>query len=108
MGEVRLSQRLTESPACLVLEEGDLSPSVVEMLRQAGQDVPATKPVLELNPSHALLEKLVAVCDADAADPRLGEFAELLYGQALLAEGQPLPDPTAFSRRLAELMVEAL
>jgi len=106
--EVRLSQRLTSSAACLVLEEGEMSPRVADMLRQAGQDVPDVKPILELNAKHPLLPKLQEVFEKDAKDPQLAEYAELLFGQALLAEGGSLDDPGRFSRRLADLMVRAL
>ena len=72
------------------------------------QQVPDAKPILEINPEHPLLAKLKAVCDADAKDSRLAEFASLLYGQAMLAEGGQLKDPAAFSRRIAALMLESL
>jgi molecular chaperone HtpG len=104
--DVRLSSRLTESPACLVGDAGDLSPQMQELLRRAGQDVPKVKRVLELNPAHPIVTKLRQVHAVDANDPRLALYAELLYGQALLAEGGPLPDPAAFSRRLTELMLQ--
>jgi len=106
--EVRLSHRLTASPACLVIEVGELSPHLAAMLRQAGQDVPETKPILEVNAGHPLLEKLRNLCERNADDSQIAEFAELLYGQALLAEGGRLPDPAAFSRRVADLMTRAL
>jgi len=106
--EVRLSRRLTRSPACLVLEEGALSPQMEEMLRQAGHEVPRTRRILEVNPHHPLLERLRERCERDRDDPRLAEAAELLLGQALLAEGGRLPDPAAFGRRLADWMLEAL
>ena len=106
--EVRISNRLTSSPACLVVDEGDLSPQISELLRRSGQQVPDAKPILEINPAHPLLAKLKAVCDEDATDSRLSDFAMLLYGQAMLAEGGQLEDPAAFSRRIAELMLEAL
>jgi molecular chaperone HtpG len=105
--DVRLSGRLTESPACLVGEAGDLSPHLEELLRRSGQDVPKVKRVLELNPAHPLVTGLLAFHAAHPADERFARYAELLYGQALLAEGGTLPDPAAFSRRLAELLVEA-
>ena len=104
MKDVRLSARLTASPACLVGDAGDLSPHLRELLRRAGQDVPKAKRVLELNPEHPITARLREFHAHDKADPRLALYAELLYGQALLAEGAPLPDPAAFSRRLAELM----
>jgi len=106
--EVRLSQRLTSSAACLVLEEGEMSPRIVEMMRQAGQDVPDVKPILELNAKHPLLPKLQELYEKDAADPKLAEYAALLYGQAVLAEGGTLEDPGGFSRKLADLMLRAL
>ena len=106
--EVRVSNRLTSSPACLIVDKGDLSPQISEWLRRSGQKVPDVKPILEINPSHPLLAKLKAVCDADAKDPRLTDYATLLYGQAMLAEGGHLEDPAAFSRRIAELMLKAL
>jgi molecular chaperone HtpG len=106
--EVRLSNRLTNSPACLVLDEGDLSPQISELMRRSGQEVPETKPILEINPAHPLLEKLKGICEADRKDPRLADYATLLYGQALLAEGGRVDDPAGFSRRFADLMLKAL
>jgi molecular chaperone HtpG len=105
--DVRLSGRLTASPACLVGEAGDLSPHLEELLRRSGQDVPKVKRVLELNPTHPLVTRLQAFHAAHPADERFARYAELLHGQAILAEGGTLPDPAAFSRRLAELLVEA-
>jgi molecular chaperone HtpG len=105
--DVRLSERLTSSPACLVGEPGDLSAHVEELLRRSGREVPKVKRVLEVNPSHPLLTRLQAFHAAHAADERFRRYAELLLGQAILAEGGTLPDPAAFSRRLAELLVEA-
>jgi molecular chaperone HtpG len=70
--------------------------------------VPRTRPILELNPTHPLLAKLAQVIAADAKDPRIDEFAALLYGQAQLAEGGRLDDPAAFGRRITELMLKLL
>jgi molecular chaperone HtpG len=106
--EVRLSKRLTTSPACLVVEAGDIAPHIAEILRGAGQEVPKTRPILELNPSHSLLVRLNALFESDSSDPRVDEFAALLYGQAQLAEGGRLDDPAEFSRKLADLMLRAL
>jgi len=105
--DVRLSGRLTESPACLVGEAGDLSPQLEELLRRTGQPVPKVKRVLEVNPSHPLVARLQAFHAAHPGDERFRRYAELLLGQAVLAEGGALRDPAAFSRRLAELLVEA-
>ena len=105
--DVRLSERLTSSPACLVGEAGDLSPHLEELLRRSGREVPKAKRVLELNPTHPLVTRLQAFHAAHPADERFRRFAELLHGQAVLAEGGTLSDPAAFSRRLAELLVDA-
>jgi molecular chaperone HtpG len=106
--DVRLSARLTTSPACLVGEAADLSPQLEQLLRATGQDVPHAKRILELNPKHPLLEKLQKVYEADKDDPRLGDYAELLAGFALLAEGGQLPDASRFTQHLVDLMVKGL
>jgi len=105
--DVRLSERLTSSPACLVGEPGDLSAHIEDLLRRSGREVPKAKRVLEVNPVHPLLTRLQAFHAAHPADERFRRYAELLHGQAILAEGGTLPDPAAFSQRLAELLVEA-
>jgi molecular chaperone HtpG len=105
--DVRLSDRLTSSPACLVGEAGDLSAHVEELLRRSGREVPRARRVLEVNPGHPLLTRLAVFHASHPADERFRRYAELLLGQAILAEGGTLPDPAAFSRRLAELLVEA-
>jgi molecular chaperone HtpG len=106
--EVRLSSRLKQSPSCLVIDEGDLSPQLEAMLRQAGQEVPERKPILELNPDHAIMKKLQAIFEADGTDARLSEYAQLLFGQAVLAGGGQLADPAAFTRKLSGLMEKSL
>jgi molecular chaperone HtpG len=106
--DVRLSSRLVESPACLVGEAGDPSPQLRELLRRMGQELPAVKRTLEVNPVHPVVLKLKAICDRDKGDPALQEYAEVLYGQAILAEGGELPEPAAFSRRVSDLMARAL
>ncbi|MGH7388731.1 MAG: molecular chaperone HtpG [Candidatus Rokuibacteriota bacterium] len=105
--DVRLSGRLTSSPACLVGEAGDLGPHLEALLRRSGEDVPKVKRVLELNPAHPLVTRLQAFHAAHPGDARFTRYAEVLHGQALLAEGGTLPDPAAFSRLLADLLVEA-
>ena len=106
--DVRLSSRLISSPACLVGDEQDMSPHIAELLRRTGQEVPKVKRILELNPTHPLLPKLQALVDRDKNDPALAQYAELLYGQAILAEGGQLPDPAAFSQRIAELLLRVV
>jgi len=105
--EVRLSTRLTDSAAVLVSDEHELTPHLAKLLKQAGHEVPEGKRILEVNGDHAVLARLEALFAADGTDPRLGEYATLLYEQALLAEGTPLPDPVAFARRVVDLMVKA-
>ncbi len=106
--EVRLSGRLTSSPACLVADEHDLSPRVARMLEQLGQTPPPVKRILELNPGHPIVERLQRIFKESASDPRLELYGKLLLGQAHLAESGQLPDPAAFSKVLADLMVQAV
>ena len=106
--EIRLSSRLKASAACLVLEEGDLSPALEAMLRQAGQTIPVRKPILELNPGPPVIERLSARFDKDPADPRIADSARLLFGQAVLAEGGQLEDPSGFAELVNKLMAETL
>ena len=106
--EIRLSSRLKSSASCLVLEEGDLSPQLEAMLKQAGQAIPDRKPILELNPDHAVVEALGKRFEANPTDARIGKSAKLLLGQAILAEGGQLEDPTGFAELVNELMAETL
>ncbi len=106
--EVRLSSRLKSSPVCLVSDQGDMTPQMEALLRASGQEVPQVKRILEVNPDHEILTKLKAAYDSNADDPMVADMAEILYGQALLAEGLQPPDPGAFSRKLGELLVKAL
>ena len=106
--EVRITNRLTSSPACLVGEPNDMSPQMMEILRQMGQDVPKVKRILEVNPAHPSLQKLHVRFEKDKRDPVVREFAELLYGQALLAEGGQPIDPAGFGNKLAEVLERGL
>ena len=106
--EVRLSSRLTSSPVCLVSDEHDLTPRMQKMLEQLGQAAPKIKPILELNPTHPLIPKLQAIFTESKADPRLALYAQLLLGQAHLADSGQLPDPAAFSRALADVMLHGV
>jgi len=106
--EVRLSGRLTASPACLVIDAQDISPQMEKMMRMMGQETPAIKRILELNAGHPLLEKLNAFHSGNTTNEALKPYAELLYGQALLAEGGQAPDPAALSRHMADILLKAL
>lgn len=102
--EVRASNRLTESPVCLVGADGGMSLHLERMLKQHGQDPGMAIPrVLEINPKHALIKKL-----AEQSDDVLGETAFLLLDQARIVEGEAIPDPIAFSRRLSQAMERGL
>ena len=101
VAEVRLTHRLTSSPACLVTGEQDMSANLERILRSAGQHVPATKPVFELNPEHPLVARL----KAEDNEELFKDMAEILFDQALLAEGGQLDDPATFVRRLNELLL---
>ncbi|MBQ0937764.1 molecular chaperone HtpG [Ideonella paludis] len=95
--DVRVTTRLVDSPACVVVEEGDMSAHLARMLKQAGQDAPKAKPILEINAEHALVKRL----DGDA---RFDDLAHILFDQALLAEGGQLEDPAAYVRRVTALL----
>lgn len=100
--EVRVTSRLTDSPACLVVGEHDLGAQMRRILEQAGQEVPDSKPIFELNPGHPLVQKL----DKEADEDRFGDLVEVLFDQAHLAEGAQLDDPTAYIRKLNKLLLE--
>lgn len=102
--EVRLSSRLTESPACLITDVFEMTPALVQLYRASGQEVPSGKRILELNPTHPLVAGLRAAQAERADDPVVAETAELLYDAALLAEGGVPEDPARF----AELLVNRL
>jgi molecular chaperone HtpG len=101
VSEVRSSQRLTDSASCLVLGDQEMALHLQRLLEQAGQDVPDSRPVLELNPAHPLVEKL----KGEADEERFGELSLVLFEQALLSEGAVLEDPAAFVRRVNSLML---
>lgn len=98
--EVRVTHRLTDSPACLVTGEGDMSANLERLLKSAGQAAPTVKPTLEINPSHVLVTRL----NSEADEARFADWANLLFEQALLAEGGQLDDPASFVRRLNGLL----
>ena len=102
--QVRLSTRLTTSPACLVGAEHDYSPQLEKLLMKGKGGGPKQRRILELNPGHEIVTRLAARYEKDAGDPLVGDYAELIFGYATLAEGSELPDPARFNRLLAELM----
>ncbi|MEU4250462.1 molecular chaperone HtpG [Amycolatopsis sp. NPDC026612] len=106
--EVRLSSRLTTSPACIVGDTHDLTPTLEKMYRAMGQELPPIKRILELNPEHALVTGLREAHASRPEDAGLAETAELLYGMALLAEGGELADPSRFIKLLAGRLEKTL
>jgi len=99
--EVRVTHRLTDSPACLVAGQNDLSGNLERMLKAAGQKTPESKPTLEINPTHGLVERLKAEKD----DAKFNDLTHLLFDQALLAEGGQLNDPASFVKRMNSLLI---
>jgi len=101
VADVRVSSRLAESPCCLVASENALSPSMIRMMRAMKQDVPEEKRILEVNATHPLVEKAKGLDGNDFADA-----VELLFDQALIAEGSPVPNPSRFAKLLTALMMK--
>ncbi len=104
--DVRLSGRLKDSACCLVTEEGGLDPNMEKLLKAMGQTVPEVKRILEINPSHPLLDTMKAILEKEGRAPVLKDYAELLYNQALLLEGSRPKDPSAFVKAVSKLMVD--
>ncbi len=97
--DVRVSSRLVDSPACLVVGDGELSPQMVQMLKQMGQPVPDVKPTLEINPTHPLITKLENSAEFD-------DLAQVIFDQALLADGGQLDDPAGYLKRINKLLLK--
>jgi molecular chaperone HtpG len=102
VSEVRVSHRLTDSPAILAIGEQDLGLQMRQILEASGQKVPDSKPIFEFNPGHPLIEKL----DNEQSEDRFADFSHILFDQAALAAGDSLKDPAAYVRRLNKLLVE--
>jgi molecular chaperone HtpG len=106
--EVRFSPRLTESACCLVSDPNAMSAHMERLYRAMNQPLPSAKRIMELNPDHSLIGAMQKLYDQDAANPKLKGYAQLLLDQSLLAEGSPINDPLIFTKRVADLMTEAL
>ncbi len=100
--DVRVSHRLTSSPACIVLSEQDMALYMQHLMKQAGHDMPESKPVLEINPTHALVKRM----ENEQAEDRFEDWARILFDQAILAEGGQLEDPATFVNRLNQMINE--
>jgi molecular chaperone HtpG len=99
--DVRATTRLTDSPACIVLKEFDMALHMQRLMKQAGHEVPVSKPILEINPAHALVKKI----ETEQNEEQFNEWAGLLLDQAVLAEGGQLEDPATFVRRMNKLLL---
>ena len=105
--EVRFSGRLTESACCLVADENGISAHMERFFKAMNQAMPENKRILELNPSHPLIDRMQSMFDADKDSAVLKEYATLLFDQAILTEGGTIADPAGFARKMAMLMAEA-
>jgi molecular chaperone HtpG len=107
VSEVRVSNRLTDSPVCLVVPTGGLSAYMERLLKAHERNVPDTKRILEVNPDHGLVRSLRALHEKDPGSAQLVDFVEVLYDQALITEGSPVADPQRFARRMTKLLESA-
>ena len=98
---VRASRRLTDSPACLVADENDMGANLERIFQSMGQAAPERKPIMEINPDHPLIKQL------SPEHAQLGDWTAVLFDQAALAEGAPLPEPSAYVRRVNDLLTRA-
>jgi len=105
--DVRVTTRLKDSPCCLVTDEHDMGPFMEKMMKAMGQEVPASKSILEINGNHPIFENLNALYEKEATSPMIDEWTKLLYDQALIAGGQPVKDVAAYSKRVNELLIKA-
>ena len=103
--EVRLSNRLTDSPSCLVTDEGDINPQMERIFAAMNQPVPEVKRILEINPNHPVIEKMNKIFESDEKNSKVSDFSELLHNQALLTEGVAVKDPVRFSKLITDLMI---
>jgi molecular chaperone HtpG len=106
--EVRLSTRLTESPACLITDAFDITPALARLYQASGRDILVSKRILELDPNHPLVTGLRKAHEDRGDDPAVAETADLLYGTALLAEGGALEDPARFAELLADRLARTV
>lgn len=108
VGEVRFSARLTDSPCCLITEGNALSPHLERLFKAMHQEIPESKRILELNPKHPLIEAMFELSKQSDKAPELEMYAKVLFDQALLTEGSPLPDPAAFAREVTNLLLKGI
>jgi molecular chaperone HtpG len=101
VADVKVSARLTDSPSCLALSDYEMAPHLARLLREAGHDMPDSKPTLEINPQHPLLKRV----EAEGDQAKAKDLASLLLEQAEIAAGAQLPDPAAFVQRMNRVLL---
>jgi len=106
--DVRLSGRLKDSLCCLVAEEGDLDPQMEKIMKAMGQTIPGAKRILEINPSHPVIEAMNKIFEKNKQNEILAEYTSIIYDEALLLEGSKPKDPVTFAKNVTKLMVEAV
>ncbi|MEN8671187.1 MAG: molecular chaperone HtpG, partial [Ketobacter sp.] len=104
VSEVRVSHRLTDSPACLVVGAYDMGAQMRQIMEAAGQKMPESKPTMEINPAHPLMERL----NGELQEDRFEELAQIVFDQAALSEGRSLEDPAEYVKRINKLLMETL
>ncbi len=102
LDDVRVSHRLTDSPSCIVLSEQDMALYMQQLMKQAGHEMPSSKPVLEINPTHPLVKRL----EGEKDDQRFADWSDIIFDQAILAEGGQLEDPAGFVSKLNKMMLD--
>ena len=100
VSDVRLTHRLTTSPACVVVSENDMTLQMQRLFQQAGQQMPVIRPIFEINPEHQLVKNLSGLLDSE----QFADWSEVLFAEAVLAEGGKLTDPIAFVNRVNKLL----
>ena len=108
VSEVRLSARLTESPACLVVSDKGMTPQMERMMKHMNQGIPTQKRIMEINPDHSIITKLTERLSTNENDELVDDFTWMLYDQALLSEGSPVVDNAKYGQRISKLMTQAL
>lgn len=106
VGTVKLTTRLKDSASCMVVGENAMSPHIEEMMRRMGQEVPPQTSTLELNPEHPLVQKAQSLFEVDSKDPKALLYTQLLHDQAVITSGARLDDPSAFARRINDLLID--
>lgn len=102
LDDVRVSHRLTKSPSCIVLNEQDMALYMQQLMKQAGHEMPSSKPILEINPTHPLIKRM----ESEKDDQRFADWSDIIFDQAILAEGGQLEDPAGFVNKLNTMMLE--